>query len=92
MGTVKVTFYGELARITGEKKIDIEASILKEVINRLIAKYGENFRERIYDETGNQRRFINIYVNGKDIRFINQLETALKEGDNISIIPAVGGG
>ena len=80
------------AETSGEKEVEVEASTLKEALRRLISKYGKDFRERIYDETGNPRRFINIYVNGKDIRFLNRLETTLNHGDNISIMPAVSGG
>jgi molybdopterin synthase sulfur carrier subunit len=42
--------------------------------------------------SGKVRRFVNVYVNGDDIRFLQNLETALKEGDNISIVPAIAGG
>jgi molybdopterin synthase sulfur carrier subunit len=48
--------------------------------------------DRLRDEKGEVRRFINIYVNDEDIRFIQNLETPLKEGDQISIIPAIAGG
>lgn len=92
MGRVKVTFYGALARAVGEKETEVEASTLNDVLSRLTAKYGEHFKERIYDETGVLRRFVNIYVNGKDIRFLDNLNTTLKNGDEISIIPAVSGG
>jgi molybdopterin synthase sulfur carrier subunit len=44
------------------------------------------------DETGQMRRFVNIYVNGEDVRFMDGLGTALKDGDEISIVPAVAGG
>ena len=49
-------------------------------------------RERVMDETGQLRRFVNIYVNGDDVRFIDGLGTALKDGDEVSIVPAVAGG
>jgi molybdopterin synthase sulfur carrier subunit len=49
-------------------------------------------KERICDDTGKVRRFVNVYVNGDDIRFLQNLETSLKEGDNISIFPAIDGG
>ena len=49
-------------------------------------------KERICDETGKIRRFVNIYVNGDDIRFLQNLETSLHEGDSISIVPAIAGG
>ena len=92
MVKVKVTFYGALARVTGEKEAEVEASTLKEALTGLVAKYGEPFGQRVYDETGNPRRLVNIYVNGKDVRFLNRLDTALKHGDDVSIMPAVSGG
>ena len=49
-------------------------------------------RERVMDETGQLRRFVNIYVNGDDVRFIDGLGTPLKDGDEVSIVPAVAGG
>lgn len=49
-------------------------------------------KERILDETGQLRRFVNVYVNGEDVRFQQGVETALKSGDEVSIVPAVAGG
>ncbi len=49
-------------------------------------------KERIMDESGKVRRFVNVYVNGDDIRFLKNVDTALKDGDNISIVPAIAGG
>ena len=49
-------------------------------------------KERICDEAGEIRRFVNIYVNGEDVRFDNGLDTSLKDGDEVSIVPAVAGG
>ena len=49
-------------------------------------------RERLVDEGGELRRFVNLFVNGEDVRFMQGLETALKEGDEVSIVPAVAGG
>ena len=49
-------------------------------------------KERICDDAGKVRRFVNIYVNGEDIRFLASLDTPVKEGDEISIIPAIAGG
>jgi len=92
MGKVEITLYGALARIAGEKTSDLEASTLKEAIGVLTENYGEQLKNRIYDERGNLRRFVNIYVNGRDIRFLNHLDTELNDEDKISIIPAVGGG
>jgi molybdopterin synthase sulfur carrier subunit len=49
-------------------------------------------KERICDDAGKVRRFVNVYVNGEDIRFLSSLETPVKEGDEISIVPAIAGG
>jgi len=92
VGKVRITFYGALAKITGEKTTDVEASTLKEAVSVLTAKFGDRFEDRIFDERGKLARFVNIYVNGKDIRFLNHLNTELNDEDNVSIIPAVGGG
>ena len=57
-----------------------------------LEKNHPGIKERICDETGKVRRFVNVYVNGDDIRFLQNLETSLKEGDSISIVPAIAGG
>jgi len=92
LGKIWVAFYGVLARTTGEKTLEVNGSTVKEVLSLLTARYGEQFENKIYDESGKLRRFVNIYVNGKDIRFLGQLDSELDDGDEISIIPAVGGG
>lgn len=92
MGKVRVKFFGPLTQTTGESDIEIEAFTIKDAINILTGKYGEHFKSRVCDERGRLRKFVNVYVNGRDIRFINYLETTLNEGDAVSIIPAVGGG
>ena len=92
MNTAKVKFYGALARTTGDKEVEVESSTLRQVLNQLTLKYGESFKERIYDEKGNPKRFVNIYVNGKHVRFLNRLDTTIKHGDTVSIMPDVSGG
>jgi molybdopterin synthase sulfur carrier subunit len=49
-------------------------------------------KERLCDQQGNVRRFVNIFLNDEDIRFLNDKATALKEGDEVSIVPAIAGG
>jgi sulfur-carrier protein len=64
-------------------------------VRAMVEDLDKNFpgiKERICDETGKIRRFVNVYVNGDDIRFLQNLDTALKEGDSISIVPAIAGG
>jgi MoaD family protein len=92
MGRVKITLFGSLAKVIGEKTVYVDALTLEDAINEVSVKYGREFRDRILDESGKLKRFINIYVNGKDIRFLNQLKTILSDNDEVSIIPAVGGG
>jgi MoaD family protein len=92
MVKVEITFYGALTKLTKNKNIEMNVSALKEALSTLALKYGDQFKDRIYDEKGKVRRFINIYVNGKDIRYLNHINTQFKNGDKVSIIPAVGGG
>ena len=64
-------------------------------VRELIEDLEKNFpgiKERICDETGKIRRFINIYVNEEDVRFLQQDATPLKDGDEVSMIPAIAGG
>jgi len=64
---------------------------LSACIEQLESTY-PGMRERLMDDTGQLRRFVNIYVNGDDVRFIDGLATSLKDGDEVSIVPAVAGG
>jgi len=67
------------------------ASTVSEVVQNLERNY-PGMRERLLDDQGELRRFVNIYVNGEDIRFMENLATAIKSGDEVSIVPAVAGG
>lgn len=67
------------------------ASTLGEAVDLLEADY-PGIKERIVGEDGEIRRFVNIYVNGEDVRFLSNLATALKASDEVSIVPAVAGG
>jgi molybdopterin synthase sulfur carrier subunit len=49
-------------------------------------------KERVCDEQGNVRRFVNVFVNGEDIRFLNEKATPIKDSDEVSIVPAIAGG
>jgi molybdopterin synthase sulfur carrier subunit len=81
-----------LKKLTGEQDIiQAKGRTVGEVIQWLTETY-PGLKERLQDEHGDVRRFINIYVNNEDIRFIQNLETPLKDGDQLSIIPAIAGG
>jgi molybdopterin synthase sulfur carrier subunit len=71
--------------------VDATGATLGACITHLETAY-PGIRERVMDEAGELRRFVNIYVNGDDVRFAEGLGTALKDGDEISIVPAVAGG
>ena len=64
---------------------------LAELIDVLERDY-PGLKERLCDETGELRRFVNVYVNGEDVRFLSGLQTALAAGNEVSIVPAVAGG
>ncbi len=81
-----------LQRLTnGQGEVRAEGGTVAEVIASLEAQF-PGVRERLCTEDGRLRRFANVYVNNEDIRFQQNEETAVKEGDEISIIPAVAGG
>jgi len=81
-----------LRRLTGgHGEVTVEGHSVKEVLDSLEQQF-PGVKERLYDEAGQLRRFVNIYVNDEDIRFAQGLETALKKGDELSIVPAIAGG
>jgi sulfur-carrier protein len=81
-----------LRRMTnGQDKVEMEESSLSDMIDKLEASY-PGFKERLIDENGELRYFVNIYLNGEDVRFLEGLATAAKAGDEVSIVPAVAGG
>ena len=92
MASVSVELAGALARIAGEKRVAVEAGSLGRVLDSLASSHGEEFRDRLFDDGGRPRRFINIYVNGRDYRFLEKLETVIQDGDVVSLLPAVSGG
>jgi molybdopterin synthase sulfur carrier subunit len=75
----------------GQDKVEIDASNLGEIIDRLESDY-PGFKERLLDESGELRYFVNIYINGEDVRFLQGTDTSTKSGDEVSIVPAVAGG
>jgi MoaD family protein len=75
----------------GTAEVSVEGSNVASVIAELESRY-PMIRGRLRDEQGVVRRFVNLYVNGEDVRFRNGLATALQAGDELSIVPAVAGG
>jgi molybdopterin synthase sulfur carrier subunit len=81
-----------LRKLTHDEEIvQVSAGTVGGAITELQTRF-PGIKERLVDDTGNVRRFVNVYVNEEDIRFLQNQETALKDGDEISIIPAIAGG
>jgi len=74
----------------GQSEVEVEGTNVGECLDAVFAAYGD-LRERITQD-GTLRRFVNVYVSGEDIRFQQGLETAINEGDEVTILPAVAGG
>lgn len=89
---VKVRIPTPLRSLTnGSEEVIVEGNSIKEVIDNLETNY-KGFKERLCDENGQIRRFINFYLNDEDIRFKDNQETPVNDGDQISIVPAIAGG
>ena len=90
--SVRVRIPAPLRSITGgESEVNVEGASVADALGMLESRFPE-IRTRLRDEDGELRRFVNLYVNGEDIRFLSGLETSLATGDEMSIIPAVAGG
>jgi len=88
---VKVKIPTPLQRLTGGKdEVECKAGSIIDIVNDLDSKY-PGIGERL-SEGGKIRRFINIYVNEEDIRFLKAEQTEVKDGDEVSIVPAIAGG
>ncbi len=89
--SVRVKIPTQLREATGgESTASVDGATVGEVLDALYARYGE-LRSRIAED-GGLRRFVNVYVGGEDIRFTEGLDTPVKDGDEITILPAVAGG
>jgi len=75
----------------GEAEAEIDGATVQEVLEGLFERHGE-LRGRIADEDGTLRRFVNVYVAGEDIRFLDGLATPVSDGAELTILPAVAGG
>lgn len=81
-----------LRKLTGERElIEADGATVGDLLDAIDKSY-PGLRERICDEQGNVRRFVNVYVNDEDIRFLDEKATPVKAGDEVSIVPAIAGG
>lgn len=75
----------------GSESVEANGATIGAIVQDLESRHA-GLQERICDEAGKVRRFVNIYLNGDDIRFLSSLDTPVKEGDELSIVPAIAGG
>ncbi|MGI0094840.1 MAG: ThiF family adenylyltransferase, partial [Nitrosotalea sp.] len=92
MANIKFTIPSVLNKGGGEKKIDLTAITLSDAFTKISEQLGDEFKRRVLNPDGSPRSLINIYVNGKNMKFSGGLETALNDGDEIYVLPAVAGG
>ncbi len=90
--SAKVRIPTPLRKLTNnEELVEVESGTVGSAIAELQNRF-PGVKERLLDENGAVRRFVNVYVNEEDIRFLKNQETPLKDGDELSIIPAIAGG
>jgi molybdopterin synthase sulfur carrier subunit len=90
--TIKVRIPTPLRKLTKEKaEVDADGSTIRDIVDDLEKQF-PGFKERMCDDNGDLRRFVNVYVGEEDIRFLEGLDTKIPEGVQVSIIPAVAGG
>jgi len=92
LANIKFIIPSVLNKGGGEKKVDVTASTLSEAFDKISQTMGEEFQRRVLNSDGTPRSLINIYINGKNMRFSGGMQTILKDGDEVYMLPAVAGG
>ena len=87
--TVRVT--SSLQTLVGAKSVEGEGSTIGELLTNLDSRY-PGFKDQISGDDGQLHRFVNVYVNDEDIRYLQALDTPMNDGDTVSILPALAGG
>ena len=88
----KIRIPTPLRKLTNDEEVvEVSAKTIAEAIVELQGRF-PGIKDRLVDEGGEVRRFVNVYVNEEDIRFLQNQQTPLKDGDEVSIIPAIAGG
>ena len=88
----KIRIPTPLRKLTNDEEVvEVSAKTIAEAIVELQGRF-PGIKDRLVDEAGEVRRFVNVYVNEEDIRFLQNQQTPLKDGDEVSIIPAIAGG
>jgi len=93
---VSVRLFTTLRELAGKGEetleFDVEIVAVKDVLEGLVKRHGKEFKDYLFDETRRVREHLQLLVNGKSISLLEELETQLEEGDEVAIVPPVGGG
>ena len=91
--TVKMRFSSTMLQFTGEleRELDVGGETIGNILEQLSKEYGDGFRSRLL-QGGEARRFINVYIDGEDIRYNGGMDASVPDGAEVSILPAISGG
>jgi molybdopterin converting factor small subunit len=90
--SLKVIIPAPLRKYTsGAELVELEAGTVQELIEKLEGRF-PGIRTSLCDDSGGLRRFINIYIDGEDVRFLENLKTTIRDGSEVAIVPAISGG
>ncbi|MFX1540573.1 MAG: ubiquitin-like small modifier protein 1 [Promethearchaeota archaeon] len=89
---VTVRMFTSLRALTGTRELELEASDVQEVINKLGKQFGEKFNQMILEPNGSLKTYYHVLVNGRHVRLQQGLQTTLSDGDIVALFPPIGGG
>ncbi len=79
------------AAVGGEKQVVLEGGTVRELVGALVTRY-PSLKQQLLDEAGDLNRFVNVYVNGQDVRYLAGLDTPVADRDEVRLLPAMAGG
>jgi MoaD family protein len=79
------------AAVGGEKQVELEGGTVRELVGALVTRY-PSLRQQLLDDGGDLNRFVNVYVNGQDVRYLAGLDTPVTDRDEVRLLPAMAGG
>ena len=79
------------AHVNDRAQVDLEPGTIQELLDRLVADH-PGLKGRLLDDQGGLNKFVNVYVNDEDVRFLENMETAVKPGDAVTLVPSIAGG
>jgi molybdopterin synthase sulfur carrier subunit len=79
------------AAVGGEKQVELEGGTVRELVAALVARY-PSLKQQLLDQDGDLNRFVNVYVNGQDVRYLAGLDTPVTDRDEVRLLPAMAGG